>query len=245
MSSNDLSIEIRECTTVEEMNDCVMLQREVFAMPDLEISPSRHLIVSRTAGGYTLGAYNGDKLIGFVLSIPGFRGEERYFYSHMAAVRKEFQSVGIGAKLKWAQRDKALSLGVNYIKWTFEPVQARNAYFNLERLGAVIREYTPNYYGADHTAVPEMSIQSDRLFAEWHLDSQHVINAAHGVRNMNGEALKKIITTPDWKGLLRNDPAKARDEQLRIRSEFQEAFAKGLVCKGFERDDERPAYLLF
>lgn len=245
MSSNDLSIEIRECTTVEEMNHCVMLQREVFAMPDLEISPARHLIVTRTAGGYTLGAYHDDQLIGFVLSIPGFRGEERFFYSHMAAVRKEFQSLGIGAKLKWAQRDRALALGVNFIKWTFEPVQARNAYFNLERLGAVIKEYTPNYYGQDHTAVPEMSIQSDRLFAEWHLDSQRVINAAHGVRNVNGEPLKRIVTTPDWKGLLKDNPEKARAEQLRIRDEFEKAFAEGLVCKGFERNEVEPAYLLF
>jgi len=101
-------IEIRECHTVEEFQGCVELQRDVFATSDLENSPVRHLIVTKYAGGFTLGAFAGERMVGFVLSVPGFAGKERFFYSHMAAVAREFQSQGIGARLKWAQRARAL-----------------------------------------------------------------------------------------------------------------------------------------
>src|SRR5215212_736458 len=163
-------IEIREVTTVEELAECVALQKEVFASPDLEISPVRHLIVTMHAGGWTLGAFADGKLVGFVLSVPMFRGTERAFYSHMTAVRKEFQNYGIGARLKWAQRTRALQEGINYIKWTYQPVQARNAFFNLERLGVTIKTYMPNFYGTDYSTSAEQNeiigLDSDRLYAD-------------------------------------------------------------------------------
>jgi predicted GNAT superfamily acetyltransferase len=248
MTQKDLSLEIRECTTVDEFDACIALQREVFSLPDLEISPRRHLIVSRFAGGWTLGAFHEEKLIGFVLSVPAFRGEERIFYSHMTAVKKEFQSHGVGARLKWAQRARALEENVKFIKWTFEPVQARNAYFNLVRLGVTIRLYVPNFYGTDYNPQPGVKsagMDSDRLFAEWQLDSEKVVNAAQGTQIDFGEPARKIVIPPDWRDLLAEHPEKARSEQLRVRQEFEEAFMKGLTCKGFERDDETPAYLLF
>jgi hypothetical protein len=101
-------IEISECASVEELTECVALQREVFALPEIEISPVRHLIVTRQAGGFTLGAFAAGKLAGFVLSVAAFVGNEKFFYSHMTAVKKDFQSSGIGARLKWAQRARAL-----------------------------------------------------------------------------------------------------------------------------------------
>src|SRR4051812_44234 len=114
-------IVIRECETLEELSECVELQREVFALPDIEISPVRHLIVTKNAGGFSLGAFDGERLAGFVLSVPAFLNGKDAFYSHMTAVRREYQGRGVGAALKWAQRERALSLGVKYIKWTFEP----------------------------------------------------------------------------------------------------------------------------
>src|SRR5215207_8223812 len=101
---------IRELETLEELQQCIELQRRVFASPDLEISPVRHLLVARYAGGFTLGAYFGSRLVGFVLSLPMFiDGTKPAFYSHMTAVDAEFQSLGIGARLKWAQRERSLS----------------------------------------------------------------------------------------------------------------------------------------
>ena len=126
-------IEIRECTTLEDMTECVQIQREVFALPETELSPVRHFVVTKNAGGFILGAFSSRELIGFVLSVPAFLRGEKAFYSHMTAVRADFQGHGVGAKLKWAQRARALELGVKFVKWTFEPWKARNAYFKIGR----------------------------------------------------------------------------------------------------------------
>lgn len=243
-------IKIRELTTVEELQGCVDLQRKVFAMPDLEISPVRHLIVTKFAGGFTLAAFDGEKPVGFVLSVPMFNGGERAFYSHMTAVDKNYQNLGIGAKLKWAQRARSLDAGVEYIKWTFQPVLARNAFFNLERLGATIKTYMPNFYGtgAEANEVNDtiLHIESDRLFADWHLNSPKVVALSKGEKYIeSGEVLKKIEVPINWNDLVIKDAKTAINEQSRIKKEFQTAFAEGLIVKGFERSETHPKYLLY
>ncbi|HMT07877.1 MAG TPA: GNAT family N-acetyltransferase [Pyrinomonadaceae bacterium] len=243
-----IEIKIRECVTLDELADCVQLQRDVFALPEVELSPVRHLIVTKNAGGFSLGAYDGDRLIGFGLSVPAFLRGERAFYSHMTAVLGEYQSHGIGGKLKWAQRDRALSEGVRYIKWTFEPIKARNAYFNLEKLGATISEIQEDFYGTDYTTAPNtpIGLASDRLFAEWDLQSPKVIALARGERYIDQrEPMAKVQIMNDWQGIVDLSVENARFEQLRIRKEFQTAFASGMVCRGFHRDERQPAYLLY
>ncbi len=248
MSENE--IEIRECTGVEDLSQCVALQRETFALPEIEVSPVRHFIVTRRAGGFTLGAFSGAELVGFVLSVAAFLGNERFFYSHMAAVKRDFQSSGVGARLKWAQRDAALSKGVNFIKWTFQPVQARNAFFNLEKLGATIKHYEPNFYGTDYGIAAEQTekigLDSDRLFAEWHLESEKVQRLASGETFDETDAPVKTVVIPnDWNALVKSDIKTAVAEQTRIKSEFQTAFAENLICRRFERSENAPKYLLF
>jgi predicted GNAT superfamily acetyltransferase len=243
-------INIREVTTVNELQGCVDLQREVFATPDLENSPVRHLIVTKYAGGFTLGAFDGGKMVGFVLSVPMFKGTDRGFYSHMTAVDKNYQNYGIGARLKWAQRERALQEGVGYIKWTFQPVQARNAFFNLERLGATINVYQPNFYGTDYsTSIEQDSVRgvdSDRLFADWYLDSPKVVALSNKEKyEETGEIVRTIEIPNDWNGLVVADTAKAIAEQERIKREFQAAFAENLIVKGFERSETNPRYLLY
>lgn len=243
-------IEIRECVTLEELAACVDLQREVFALPEIELSPVRHFVVTKNAGGFALGAYDGDDLVGFVLSVPAFLREEKAFYSHMTAVRKDYQSFGIGARLKWAQRDRALDLGVKVVKWTYEPVKARNAFFNLEKLGAVVTEYQRNFYGTDYATSPEgrtpIGLQSDRLFAEWQLDSAKVEALAAGEKwDEKRTPDAEIEVRNDWSELVASDPESALALQLRVRSEFESALEKGLYAGGFRRDDAAPTYLLF
>lgn len=243
-------IEIREVTSVEGLIECSHLQREVFGLPDLEISPARHLIVTKHAGGFTLGAYVGEKLVGFVLSVPAFKAEERYFYSHMTAVLQAFQSYGIGAKLKWAQRERALNENVEFIKWTFQPTQARNAFFNLEKLGAFIKEYKPNFYGTDYSTAHEqdwkIGLDSDRLFAEWQLNSPKVVARSKGESyTENAEIEKKIEIPNNWNELVKVNPRQAVDEQNRVKKEFQQAFGEHLVAKAFEKNADRPQYLLY
>src|SRR2546426_5933779 len=112
-----LDLEVRECTQIDEFDACIRLQREVFGLPDLEISPRRHLIVSREAGGWTLGAFLEGRLVGFVHHLAAVRGAEIFGYSHMMAVAAEYQNHGIGAQLKWAQRARSLAEGRELIRW--------------------------------------------------------------------------------------------------------------------------------
>ncbi len=243
-------IEIRECESIEELTECVQLQRDVFALPEIEISPVRHLIVTKHAGGFTLGAFHNRNLVGFVLSVPALLRGEKSFYSHMTAVRKDFQSAGIGAKLKWAQRARSLAENVKFIKWTFQPVQARNAFFNLEKLGAIVRHYEPNFYGTDYSTAEaqteKLGLDSDRLFAEWNLESEKTIALSKGEKFIEtAEAVKKIEIPNDWNALVTTNPRKAIEEQNRIKEKFQSAFSEGLVAKGFERSETNPRYLLF
>lgn len=246
----DKEIHIRECATFDELSACVDLQREVFALPEIEISPVRHLIVTKNAGGFILGAYAEEELVGFVLSVPAFLRGMPAFYSHMTAVKAAYQSFGIGGRLKWAQRAKALELGVKFVKWTFEPWKARNAYFNLEKLGAIVSEYQPNFYGIDYatasTGGVPIGLASDRLFAEWHLQSEKVSRLASGEKFVETrKPLAEIAVTPDWAALVATDTNAAVEEQKRLKAEFEPAFERGLVGCGFSRDETSPKYLLY
>ena len=244
-------IEIREVTAIEEYDACIRLQREVFGLPDLEISPRRHLIVSHQAGGWTLGAFVEGQLVGFVHHLAAVRGDEVFGYSHMMAVTAEFQNQGIGARLKWAQRARALSEGRDFIKWTFEPTRARNAYFNLNRLGVVVREYAVNFYGTDYVTNPAekaagvRDMDSDRVFAGWELRSPRVEALAAGAEHSLPEPDGTIEIPGDYSALLKSDPAVGKREQLRVREEFLKALGDGLVCRAFERDAARPRYLFY
>lgn len=244
------NIQIRECTTVEELAGCVALQRRVFELPELEISPVRHFVVTMHAGGFTLGAFDSGRLVGFVLSVPAFLNEQRAFYSHMAAVDAEYQSLGIGARLKWAQRERSLTEGVEFLKWTFQPVQARNGYFNLEKLGAQVSRYVPDFYGTDYPASPDeparLGLESDRLIAEWHLRGEKTSVLAAGRRFTESRVpARRIVTTNDWAKMVRETPKEAKAFQNRLRDELVAAFSQGLVCEGFEPDPDRPSYLLY
>jgi predicted GNAT superfamily acetyltransferase len=168
----------------------------------------------------------------------------------MTAVRESFQGAGVGARLKWAQRERALSEGVRFVKWTFEPVKARNAYFNLEKLGAVVREFRENFYGTDYATSPEQSekigLASDRLFAEWELDTPKVRALASGEPFEERLPVAMSINIPsDWSKLVGVDVRAALAEQLRVRSEFEAAFSRGLVCRGFQRNEYGPRFLLY
>jgi predicted GNAT superfamily acetyltransferase len=248
-------IEIRECVTIAELDNCVRLQREVFGLPDLEISPRRHLIVSRQAGGWTLGAFVGERMVGFVHHLAAVRGAQIFGYSHMMAVDPTFQNQGVGAQLKWSQRERAIQEGRNFIKWTWDPMQARNAHFNLNRLGVTVSSYATNFYGTDYPTNPQLTsdvsagIDSDRLFANWQLESPRVMSLAPGNfvagNTAPGEAAAMIEIPIDWTKLCRENASQAKQEQLRVRLEFQQAFAAGLVAAGFERSSAQPRYLLY
>ena len=242
---------IRECTTIEEFDGCVYLQREAFGLPDLELSPRRHLIVSRQAGGWTLGAFVADRMVGFVHHLAAVRGDnEIYGYSHVMAVAKDYQNKGVGARLKWAQRERALIEGRKFIKWTWDPMMARNAHFNLNRLGATVDTYADNFYGTDYNPDPSLSEQpglpSDRLSATWDLSSPRVSALADAVEVPGMKRPVYTVAIPnDWTTWIKQDPSRAREEQARVRDRFKKAFEQKLICAGFQRAEDRSHYLLF
>jgi predicted GNAT superfamily acetyltransferase len=259
MSGEQTEVKVRECRTIAEFDACISLQREAFGLPDLEISPRRHLIVSRVAGGWTLGAFISGEMVGFVHHLVAARvvvgrADEITGYSHMMAVARAYQNRGIGARLKWAQRERAVHEGRRLINWTWDPMQARNAHFNLNRLGVIVRSYAANFYGTDYNTLPQDQqttaeaprIDSDRLFAEWHLDSARVRELAAGKEPaLRGSPAATIEIPTDWATLMKEETSAARREQSRVRSEFEQAFAAGLVCAAFARDSEHPRYLLY
>jgi len=244
------NVEVREVSTIEDYDACIKLQREVFGLPDLEISPRRHLIVSNRAGGWTLGAFVDGRIIGFVHHLAAVKDDYIFGYSHMMAVAGEFQNQGVGAQLKWAQRARALREGRDYIKWTFEPMRARNAHFNLNRLGVVVREYAANFYGTDYSTDPAekgsvSGMDSDRLFASWDLNAPRVEAFSRREEFPIGDAERAIEIPADFSALLKSDPESAKREVLRVRNEFEQAFRDGLVCRAFQSDREHPKYLFF
>src|SRR4051794_11688510 len=237
MSSNPETVrpavDIREVSTIKDFDACIRLQREAFGLPDLEISPRRHLIVSHCAGGWTLGAFVEGTMVGFVHHLAAVKNNHIFGYSHMMAVARDYQNQGVGAQLKWAQRARALSEGRDYIKWTFEPMRARNAHFNLNRLGVVVREYAPKFYGTDYSLDPSekgiSGMDSDRLFASWDLSSPRVEAFSRREEFPIGAAERAVEIPADFSSLLKSDPEKAKGEVLRVRDEFLRHLSDGFV----------------
>src|SRR6185295_5122618 len=146
------------------------------------------------------------------------RGNEIFGYSHMMAVAKDYQNKGVGARLKWAQRARALGEGRKLIVWTWDPMQARNAHFNLNRLGVVVDAYVENYYGVDYSAdsaIREgLGLPSDRLFATWNLDSDRVCALESGAAApVEGTPVVTVAIPAQWSALVKTEPQRAVAEQ--------------------------------
>src|ERR1022692_5007027 len=164
MSSD--SIALRRCHSIEEFRVCVALQREVWNFSDAELVPLRMFVVADKVGGQVMGAFHGDVMVGFALSVPGTRTGHVYLHSHMLAVRKDHRNGGLGRRLKLMQREDALARGIELIEWTFDPLEVKNAYFNIARLGAIVRRYTRNQYGITSSPLAG-GLPTDRCVAEW------------------------------------------------------------------------------
>src|SRR5947209_11849953 len=158
------SVVIRRCHSIEEFRACVALQKEVWNFTDAELVPLRMFVVADKVGGQVMGAFAGDGMVGFALSVPGTRSGHVYLHSHMLAVRKEYRNGGLGRRLKMMQREEALSRGIELIEWTFDPLEIKNAYLNIEKLGAIVRRYNINQYGITSSPL-QGGLPSDRLIS--------------------------------------------------------------------------------
>jgi predicted GNAT superfamily acetyltransferase len=225
-------IQIRKCTTLADFHRCVEIQKSVWVESDLETEPYTTFVVANQTGGQVLGAFDGPTMVGFTMALVGVRDKTPYLHSHMTGVLPEYRDRKIGRGLKLFQREEALSRDIRLIEWTFDPLETRNAHFNLNRLGAIVRTYIPNFYGITSSPL-HRNLPTDRLLAEWHLDSKRVIAAINDLTPDPTEAPAVIHIPNLGAGLARpaqgesaSPASPTSDQQSQIREEFLRLFAK-------------------
>jgi len=247
-------IEIRFCEGFDELDACVQLEIETWGYDVNEIVPRKSFLLAQKIGGQVLGAFNtGDQgsesggqnnattLVGFALSLPGIKSSHGnalpYLHSHMLAVKEEYRNQGIGAQLKQRQRDEALQRGIRHMEWTFDPLEIKNAFLNIHRLGAICRSYRANFYGVSSSRL-QGGLPTDRLVAEWELDSTRVHSILNGLP-ATAHVIEERILIPasieQWKKN-EKDRERAIAVQAENREKFEKAFSRGFAVLGFNRD---------
>ncbi len=231
------AIAVRNCSELEEFWACVVLQKEVWGFADNELVPLRIFSLAPKLGGQVIGAYDNETLVGFAFSIPGNRNGHPYLHSHMLAVKEGYRDIGLGRRIKLFQRGDAIAHGYQLLEWTFDPLEIKNAYLNLERLGAIARRYNINQYGITSSPLQGF-LPTDRLVAEWWLSSKRVETLLSFGKHPALAAEERVEVPADiydWKAQPETRQ-RAADVQLRNREKFLAAFSRGLVCLGYERD---------
>jgi predicted GNAT superfamily acetyltransferase len=238
------AVTVRKCNRIEEFESCVRLEREVWQSADIDIVPIPLFVVAAETGGHVLGAYRGHELVGFTMAIAGWRDRKPFLHSHMTAVHTAYRDRGIGRQLKLFQRADALERGISLVEWTFDPLVARNAYFNLVRLGAVARRYIPNIYGIT-TSPLHAGLPTDRLVAEWHLRSARVKRALTGKPSAKVYKHAVRISIPTGLEALKSSgPDRAAKLQAEIRSQFSHWLAKIHAATAVEKTESGIDYIL-
>jgi predicted GNAT superfamily acetyltransferase len=248
------AVTIRKCEVLEEMQACFGLQKEVWRFADADLIPVRMFVAASKIGGQVIGAFiqrdderrdderrderKGDKeLIAFALAIPGTRNGHSYLHSQMLAVRQQYRNGGLGRRIKLYQREDALARGFELMEWTFDPLEIKNAYLNIEKLGAIARRYNVNQYGITSSPL-QGGLPSDRLVAEWWMKSKRVEAVLANAPPAKFECQTHIDVPAEiyeWKA----EPttrAQALAVQENNRERFQKAFAEGLSVLAHERD---------
>jgi predicted GNAT superfamily acetyltransferase len=229
MTSHEMDREIAAGTTIRhldrlgEFDACVELQRETWGREFQEMVPGSLLFVSQKVGGLVAGAFTSvGRLVGFIFSLQGNRDDTTVHWSHMLAVHPHARGRGLGRQLKLFQREELLRSGVGTVFWTFDPLVARNAHLNLNRLGVEIAGYVPNMYGRE-TGSPLHAIgDTDRLIARWDLDSQRAIWAIDGEITQVSEAAAEAprVSPPDPGDRLAGPPDYPESSSVMIETPF-------------------------
>lgn len=242
--TDSMEISIRVLTDLEDFFDTAQLQREVWGFSDTDVVPPRLMRVSTEIGGVVLGAYEAGRMVGFSLAIPGVKPSGKaYWHSHMTGLLPAFQNQGIGRRLKLKQREEAQKAGIDLVEWTFDPLEIRNAHFNLERLGVVVRHFISNLYGITSSRL-HGGLPTDRLVAEWYVNSprvQAIVDRGETVEKRWKADIAVPVEIEEWR---QRDIDKAREAQDRIRASFQQLLADGLGVVGYQRTDKGGAFQL-
>jgi predicted GNAT superfamily acetyltransferase len=236
-------IELRALREYDEFAEAVKLQQLIWGFDDVELLPLRLFVTATKVGGQAFGAFANRRMIGFCLAIPGIKaGGMSYLHSHMLGVMKEYRNAGVGRLLKLEQRRDALARGIDLMEWTFDPLEIKNAYFNMERLGAIVRRYVLNQYGITASKL-HGGLPTDRCIAEWWMATPRADAIITGTKLDRPVPEARISITADIYQIKETDPQQAREIQKRVSNQFQENFVKGLAVTGFERTPEAGTYL--
>lgn len=240
----DKTIEIHQLRKHEEFAEVVRLQQEIWGFQDVELLPLRLFVVADKIGGQVLGAFDAGRMVAFCLCIPGLKpGGKLYLHSHMLGVLPEYRNTGLGRRMKLVQRQYALAQGVRLIEWTFDPLEIRNAFFNIERLGAIVRRYVQNQYGTT-TSHLHGGLPTDRLVAEWWIETPRVQAICEGKPFQRSMADVQIVVPANIGYLREHDAETARAIQADVGRQFEQHFAAGLAVIGYQRNEESGTYLL-
>jgi predicted GNAT superfamily acetyltransferase len=236
------SMVIRTLSGMDEFLAAEALQRAVWGEGDTE-DPGDLMMVIQNEGGLVAGAFRGDDLIGYVFGFP--TRDPKVQHSHRLAVHPSARGSGLAARLKFFQRDWCLSQGITLVRWTFDPLRHTNAHLNIARLGAEVSTYHPDYYGVMKGI--NAGLPSDRLRADWHLDSKRAQDCAawepgQATPSAPAGALQVAIP-PDLDRLLAEDEQAARAARQRVRAELMRHFAQGQTIRGY--DAAAACYLLW
>lgn len=252
ISPAPVAVQIRHCSRLEEFEACVRVQRCVWG--DELAVPATMIIAIHHAGGQVLGAFYDEKLVGCVVAFCGMhqvparsgsaqRVEALFLHSHIAAVLPEFRDRGIGRNLKLFQRQDALKRSIDLIQWTFDPLELKNAHFNLVRLGAVARRYVPNCYGITASAL-HGGLPTDRLVAEWWLACDRVKSILADDPIPWKSKVVRVPVPADISERKSSDSGLALRVQSEARELFQNWMARGYAVTGVERRGAMVDYLL-
>jgi chorismate synthase len=246
--SGGATVGIRPLATAAELQACVDLQRSTWGDEFGEVVPASMLKIAAKVGGVTAGAFTPDgELLGFVFGITGVERGDIVHWSHMLGVLPRAQNQGIGRKLKVYQRAEVARAGAKVMYWTFDPLVARNAHLNFNKLGVRATQYVRDMYG-NGTSPLHRGIGTDRLIVAWPVaEAALAARRREMARNTDEHTASRRIEIPlDIEALQRSDMNAARHWRETTRTELERAFADGLVIHGFEVDEaaHRGVYLL-
>ena len=234
---------IKMIEDAQEMSVCVELQQRIWGYAPIDTVPDQIFIVAKKTGGQVMTAYDGDTPVGFAVAFAAMREGLTYLHSHMVGVVEEYQNRGVGRLLKLAQREDALERGIDLIEWTFDPLQLKNAHFNIERLGAIVRHYIPNLYGRTSSPL-HAGLPTDRLVGEWWVHSKRVEDVLAGEQRAMGSDCERIAIPADIRQICRDEPLTAEKIQTNVREQFLTNIADGRAAVGFEFNKGHGTYLL-
>jgi predicted GNAT superfamily acetyltransferase len=240
-SSERQQIEVCPLRNVREMKICVALQKCIWGCSDLEVVPEEIFVVAAKAGGQVLAAFKAEVAVGFAVAFVALSGSEVYLHSHMVCVLPEYQGRGVGRLLKLAQRDDAMTKGIDLIEWTFDPLQLKNAHFNIARLGAIVRNYLPDLYGRTSSPL-HAGLPTDRLLAEWHLSSDRVKDRLNGRPYVPGSECERIGIPAAIREMCSTQIQEVQGIQSQIRLRFERLFSEGFAVVDFELNRDQGIY---